>query len=78
MPNPLVDERGQFPPVWKKLIEDFPDRFLAGLDVNGRPGAVRGYDKRVKKLRRALGGLNPDAARMVATENFHRILGKSR
>ncbi len=73
LPNRLVDEGKRFLPPWEKLIEDFPDRFLMGIDASGNRKSMRKYDKRVMKIRTALGGLKPDVARKIATENFHRI-----
>lgn len=69
----LVDENRQFIAGWKKLIEEFPDRFIVGVDSSATPKNLKDYNKRVRKIRTALGGLSPDAARKVATENMHRL-----
>jgi len=71
----LVDENADFLPGWKKLIEEMPDRFIAGVDSNAAPGALGNFDKRVRKIRRALGGLSPKTAKKVATGNLHRLFG---
>lgn len=78
VPNPIVGKGSRFLPEWKKLIEDFPGRFIAGIDLDGRPEKMENYDRRVKKLRRALGSLSSAAARKVATENFHRLVKAGR
>jgi len=71
----LVDSESNFLPAWRSLIEEYPDRFLAGVDVT-TDEHYKKYPKFVKRVRIALGGLSPSAARKVATENFHRILLK--
>ena len=78
VPNPIVGKGSRFLPEWKRLIEDFSDRFIAGIDLDGQPDRMEGYDRRVKKLRRALGSLSPAAARKVATGNFHRLIKAGR
>ncbi len=73
--TPLVGGDGNFLPGWKKLIEDYPDRFIVGVDANSAPGPLKKYDGRVKMIRKALGGLSPGVAEMVATKNLHRLFG---
>lgn len=73
-PNPLVDKDHNFLPAWKDLIEDFPERFLVGIDTGGAPKKMAKYDDRVSEIRTALGGLSPGTARKVATGNFHRLM----
>ncbi len=73
--TPLVDEDGEFLAGWKKLIEDHPGRFIVGVDANSAPGPLREFDGRVAMIRKALGGLKPDVAEMVATKNLHRLFG---
>ncbi|MCH8139254.1 MAG: amidohydrolase, partial [Proteobacteria bacterium] len=58
---------------WKTLIEDFPGRFIVGVDSSAPPRNLAAFDKRVGKIRPALGGLTPRTARKVATENLHRL-----
>ena len=78
LPNALVDDGDRLLPAWKKLIGDFPTRFLAGIDNAAKPGHLRDYDRRVGIIRAALGGLAPEVARKVATENFHRLITRRR
>lgn len=69
----LVDENKRFIAGWKKLIEEFPDRFVVGIDSSATPKNLDDYSKRVGKIRTALGGLAPETAAKVATKNMHRI-----
>ena len=71
--TPLVDENKRFLPGWKTLIEDFPGRFIVGVDSSATPKNLTAFDKRVRNIRTALGGLRPQTARKVATENLHRL-----
>ena len=76
LPNRLVDGSGRFLPQWKAVIEDFPGRFIMGVDSAANPGSFRDYDRRVGIMRTALGGLKQGVAAMVATGNFHRLIGR--
>jgi predicted TIM-barrel fold metal-dependent hydrolase len=69
----LVDENSRFLPGWKTLIEDLPGRFIVGVDSSATPGNLAAFDRRVRKIRIALGGLTPETARKVATANLHRL-----
>ena len=69
----LVDENKQFLPGWETLIEDFPGRFIVGVDSSATPKNLADFDQRVGMIRTALGGLTPQTARKVATENLHRL-----
>ena len=75
MATRLVDENKQFVEGWKKVIEDFPDHFIVGVDSSANPKNLADYDKRVRKIRTALGGLTTETAQKVATENLHRLFG---
>jgi hypothetical protein len=57
---------------WKKLIEDFPDRFMIGSDMKYRGGGrTRGGG--LKTYRAILKQLPPETAKMVAHENAERL-----
>jgi len=58
-----------------KLIEAYPDRFLAAINASEIEDLKEQYQTRVEKVRQALGGLAPATASKVATENLHRLLG---
>jgi len=64
----LVCEGGQLCAPWRRLIEDFPDRFMIGSDtwINARWAS---YDDLMADYRAWLGGLPPDLARRVAWDN---------
>lgn len=60
-------------PEWKKLFNDYPDRFLIGTDIN--TGRWDSYDKVIHRLRKSvLEVLNPDAAEKVAYGNALRLM----
>ena len=71
--TPLVDKDSNFLPGWKKVIEDFPRRFIVGVDANSAPRALEDFDSRIRMIRTALGKLAPETAEMVATQNLHRV-----
>jgi hypothetical protein len=57
---------------WLKLIEDFPDRFLIGTDVESPVG----YGEAIRVVRIGLlAYLLPSTARKVAYENAQRLFG---
>lgn len=72
-----LDETNRLKPIWRKLFEDFPDRFVVGSDIfyPPRPGNVRAeYMKAtLDNLRSLLDQLPPHLARKLAQENAHRI-----
>jgi predicted TIM-barrel fold metal-dependent hydrolase len=70
----IVDMNSNFTPQWKNLIESYPNRFLVGVDLTTKYQYGGQYTNSITRIRKALGGLSPEAARKVATENFHRIL----
>lgn len=55
------------------MIQEFPDRFLAGIDAVD-PSHYDRYEAWVAGLKRALAGLPPEIARRVAFENAERLL----
>lgn len=57
---------------WLKLIEDFPDRFLVGTDIESRFE----YEKAIRVVRSGLlSYLRPSTAQKVAYENAQRLFG---
>jgi len=71
--NHPLDSDGNLTADWVALIEDFPERIIAGVDSSATPKNVEDFDDRVEIIRKALGGLSPATAHKVATENFHRL-----
>lgn len=75
----LATERGPLDPAWKALIERFPDRFLAGVDVWApRLFEPTTLDRLLSWTRRILGELAPDVAARVAYRNAAALLGLER
>jgi predicted TIM-barrel fold metal-dependent hydrolase len=76
-PHPSIpfDEQGILKPEWRKLIEDFPDRFTVHTDIfyiSTWPPR-RGGKNTHEQAKRLLEQLPPDIARKLAYENAQRI-----
>ncbi len=56
---------------WVAIVEEFPDRFMLGTD---RTGHYEDYHEAISKYYVFLDALSPKTARLVARENFLRIL----
>jgi hypothetical protein len=56
---------------WVAIVEEFPDRFMLGTD---KIGHYEDYDEAISKYYVFLDALSPKTARLVARENFLRIL----
>lgn len=70
----LVDDvRGQLLPEMKSLFEQFPDRFMVGIDAYFYSAYVN-YPIRVTRFRQQLSQLAPATARKIAYENAERVL----
>ena len=70
----LIEQDGVLFPEMKTLYEDFPDRFMLGMDVAHAPGNnLRNYSRRVNRFRELLGQLKPETARKLAEANAIRI-----
>ncbi|MFZ3058186.1 MAG: amidohydrolase family protein [Candidatus Methanoperedens sp.] len=60
-------------PEWKKLIEDFPDRFVLGSDVNS--GRFGEYDRVMNTYRTIiLQGVREDVAEKIAYKNAWKLM----
>ncbi len=75
--EPVVNTKGELYEDWARLFEEMPERFMVGTDAKfGRKTFnTFKYGKKIKQIRRALGSLAPDAARLIAHENARRMLG---
>ncbi|MBL6929552.1 MAG: amidohydrolase family protein [Rhodospirillales bacterium] len=73
--EPICNEQGELYEDWAQLMEAMPDRFMIGTDAKfGRPRSpTRKYRKAIKGVRKALGSLGIDAARMIAWDNAERV-----
>ncbi|MEE8515671.1 MAG: amidohydrolase family protein [Alphaproteobacteria bacterium] len=60
---------------WARLFEAMPSRFMVGTDAKFYRRGFDGDDYRrlIERFRRVLGGLNPQAARLIGHENARRI-----
>ncbi len=60
-------------PEWKKLFEEFPDRFVVGSDINS--GRFGDYDRVMSTYRKViLQGVNKDAAEKIAYKNAWKLM----
>lgn len=75
--DPIVNERGRLYADWAELLEEMPERFLIGSDFlfGWNPRPTEDYSRLMDATRRILGGLRPDVARKIASENAGRLFG---
>ena len=70
----LIEQDGVLFPDMKSLYDEFPDRFMLGMDVAHAPGNNPiYYSRRVNRFRSLLGQLKPQTARKFAETNAVRI-----
>ncbi len=70
----LIEQNGVLFPDMKALYEEFPDRFMLGMDVAHAPGNnLQNYSRRVNRFRDLLGQLKPETAKKFAETNAIRI-----
>jgi len=70
----LIERDGVLFPEMKALYEDFPDRFMLGMDVAHAAGnTLANYSRRVARFRELLGQLGPDTAGKIAAGNAVRV-----
>ena len=67
-----IDEGGVLKPAWKALLEELPDRFVIGTDVD--PATLKNYEEEIRWWRGILTQLSPTAAAKLAHENAERLL----
>ena len=69
-----MEEGGVLFGEMKALYEQFPDRFMLGMDVAHAPGNnPQNYSRRVQRFRDLLGQLKPATAKKFAETNAIRI-----
>ena len=74
LPHSLtLDSKGVLRGDWKKLIEEFPERFLLGTDA-----PLSAYEDVIRFWRNILGQLTPPTAALFAYGNAQRLLGLSK
>ncbi len=67
-----IDEGGALKPTWKALLEEFPDRFVIGTDID--PATLETYREEVGYWRGILTQLSSTTAGKLAHENAERLL----
>lgn len=73
---PITTRDGALIPDYKSLLEEFPDRFLFGLDL-GNPTNLTPEEfasRLIAHWRSTLAQLKPETANKIAHENIERIL----
>lgn len=73
----LIERFGVLFPEMKSLYEEFPDRFMVGMDVAHAP-AMRIYEGRVQRSRELLEQLSPETRAKIAEQNAIRIFKLAR
>jgi len=73
----LIERSGVLFPEMKSLYEEFPDRFMVGMDVAHAP-AMRIYEGRVQRFRELLEQLSPETRAKIAEQNAIRIFKLAR
>ena len=72
----LTSEDGMLKEGWREVFEEFPDRFLFGLDL-GPENRYQVIDQVVEEYRSVLAQLAPSTAEKIANGNIKRLLGLS-
>ncbi len=71
----LLRPNGQIDPTWARLLEDYADRFLVGLDIFAPAHYQQGYvSMLVDYYRGLLGQLDPGVAELIGHANAERIV----
>jgi hypothetical protein len=81
--EPITDTEGRLYNDWGELFEEMPKRFMVGTDekfgrigkgVHAPKGAkVAKYEKKIRRIRKILGCIRPEAAELIAYKNARRI-----
>jgi dienelactone hydrolase/predicted TIM-barrel fold metal-dependent hydrolase len=72
--NSISASDGRIKDEWRTLFEEFPDRFLLGLDINNAE-RLQVLDQLVAYYRSVLGQLAPATAEKIAFRNARRLVG---
>ncbi len=78
--EPITNPKGRLYNDWAELFEEMPERFMVGTDEKfgrlrrGVPAAKgKKYNNHIKRIRKILGSLSPEAAELIAHENAKKI-----
>jgi predicted TIM-barrel fold metal-dependent hydrolase len=70
----LIEQGGVLVPDMKALYEEFPDRFMLGMDfAHVRANNLQSYYWHVSRFRELLGQLKPETAKKFAETNAIRV-----
>lgn len=70
----LIEQDGVLVSDMKALYEEFPDRFMLGMDfAHVRANNVQSYSLHVNRFRKLLGQLKPETAKKFAETNAIRV-----
>lgn len=72
--NSLTGTDGRLKDEWRAAFDEFPDRFLLGLDVNNTE-RLQQLAELVSYYRAVLGQLPPAIAEKIAYRNARRLIG---
>ncbi len=75
--EPITDSKPLLYEDWGRLFEEMPERFMIGSDYKfgraGKQNTVKHYIKEIKRIKKLLGSLKPEAAKLIAYKNAQRI-----
>jgi hypothetical protein len=73
--NPIDDGTGHLRPQWKRLYEQYPDRFMIGTDfAHPEPWGVPGnYKRQIDSFRSLLSDLSPATAEKIGFRNAQNL-----
>ena len=75
--EPITNSEVMLYEDWALLFEEMPERFMVGSDFkfgrSGKGNSIEKYRKTIRKIRKLLGSLKPEAAKLIAHENARRI-----
>lgn len=72
-PQSALMADGSLKPEWRAVFEQFPDRFLFGMDVNSIAG-VQGMGDRLAAARKAFAELPQELEENIAFRNIGRVM----
>ena len=71
----IIAPNGKPNPIWVKIIEQFPNRFLIGSD---KIGGFSDYKQTIRRYDVLLDQLKPETAKKVASENMFELVTKKK
>ena len=71
----IIAPNGKPDPIWVKIIEQFPNRFMIGTD---KIGGFSDYKQTIRRYDVLLDQLKPETAKKVASENMFELVAKKK